>query len=99
MTQPIKPSDVAAQRRTIIPEGVIKVFNHLIAENYAGGESMVKQEAVIECLVRGGFNRSQIFDKGWLNVEELFRASGWEVEYHKSDYTDTYDSYFVFRGA
>lgn len=38
----------------------------------------------------------EVFKKGWLNVEYLFRAAGWEVQYDKPGYNETYEAYFTF---
>jgi hypothetical protein len=43
--------------------------------------------------------RKMIFDEGWLNVEEIYRAEGWLVEYDKPAYNESYRAFFEFRKA
>jgi hypothetical protein len=40
--------------------------------------------------------RAVVFDKGWLDVESIFRAEGWKVKYDKPAYCETYKAFFVF---
>lgn len=42
-------------------------------------------------------SRAQIFDRGYLNVEEVYREQGWKVSYDKPAYYEDYDAYFEFR--
>ena len=42
-------------------------------------------------------SRGQIFDRGYLNVEEVYREQGWKVTYDKPTYYENYDAYFEFR--
>ena len=51
----------------------------------------------------GGYGRSlsraQLFERGYLNIEEVYRAQGWDVDYHKAYafMNDMGPSYFTFR--
>ena len=99
MSTPIRPSDVAAPKEATFPPEVIEVFNDLIAKNYSGGSATVRQkDAVAEIETRMGVDKRRIFAEGWLNVEEVYRAQGWKVEYDKPGYNESYDAFFVFRG-
>jgi hypothetical protein len=103
MTKPIKPSEVAALKQTVIPDFVFKTFNELIAKNFVNNSATVKQDDVIDILLqycgdageRPAF-RQEIFKEGWLNVEESFREVGWNVEYDKPAYNETYPATFTF---
>jgi len=48
-------------------------------------------------MVKKGLNRAEIFDKGWLNVEEVYRAAGWAVEYDKPGFNESYSATFTFK--
>lgn len=95
--QPIKPGEIAKAKQDFIPDEVLSTFNRLIAENYSDGSATVKQCDVVDWLTRDGrFRRTDLFDRGWLNVEEIYRSAGWKVEYDKPGYNETYQAYYVF---
>lgn len=47
-------------------------------------------------LVRRGMKRDELFDKGWMDIEPIYRKSGWRVEYDKPAYNETYPATFTF---
>jgi hypothetical protein len=93
---PIKPHDIVREKSKHIPPAVIEAFNELIAKGFSGGSARVVQDDVVKLIVEKGFKRSDIFDNGWLDVEEIFEKNGWKVEYDKPGYCETYEAYFVF---
>lgn len=94
--KPISPKDVAGQ----IPDAVLSVFNTLITQNFRSGSACVLQDNVVAELVKRGLNRDEIFNRGWLDVEALYRGAGWTVEYNKPAYNDEpYPATFTFRPA
>lgn len=95
--KPITPNEVAQQKIANIPSAVIDTFNKLIALNYTDGSATVKQADVIHELERRDFARQEVLDKGWLNVEEIYRDAGWAVVYNKPAYSENYDAYFTFK--
>ncbi|MCZ7862618.1 hypothetical protein O9X98_14680 [Agrobacterium salinitolerans] len=98
MTQPIRPDEIAEAKVGHIPAAVIEAFNKLIALNFSGGSAEVKQADVInEVVSTTNLDRYEIIDKGYLNVEEIFRKAGWKVSYEKPDYTESFPAYFEFR--
>ncbi|MBY3432748.1 hypothetical protein HFN89_00980 [Rhizobium laguerreae] len=98
MTQPIRPEDIAEAKIATIPATVIEAFNKLIALKYSAGSSTVRQKEVIaEITGTTSLTEGEIFDKGYLNVEEIFRGAGWKVSYVKPDYTESFAAYFEFR--
>lgn len=103
VVRPIRPTDVPKFRREIAPPEVIEAFNELIVE----GDGHVKQNDVVERILQKmnariagkglpPFTRNEIFDRGWLNVEYIYRKAGWNVEYDKPAYNETYGAFFVF---
>ena len=98
----ITPSEVDDVKTAKIPDAVFEAFNEMIAENWDGSQSIVKQPAVmlrvLEKLKQDfpEITRQDVFDKKWLDVEHFFRKAGWKVEYDKGAYYDTYDPYFTF---
>ena len=95
--RPINPEEVVEEKLKTMPDGVIESFNELIARNNRGGYSVVGQNEVLSLIVSKGFNRSEVFANGWLDVEDLYRKAGWIVEYDKPGYNEDYEATFTFR--
>ncbi len=95
--QPISPDEVGLAKVVATPDEVFQAFNTLIALNYVGGYSTVKQDDVMELLEATSLVRADIFKNGWLNVEEAYRSVGWTVEYDKPAYNESYPATFTFR--
>ena len=96
--KPISPKEVAGEKIRQMPDAVLEAFNELIARG-GSGYVTVMQKDVVALMVKKGLSRSEIFDNGWLDVEDIYRKAGWIVEYDKPGYNETYDAYFTFRPA
>lgn len=96
-TKPIRPEDVVSHKQGDIPSVVIDVFNELIAENYQNGRAQVFQAHAVQRLVAAGLDRDELFRRGWLDVEGIYRAADWFVDFDKPGYNETYDAFWVFR--
>ena len=96
MTKPIRPGDVGAEKGKHIPAAVFDAFNTEIAKHFSSGSAIVKQETVLMRLVEGGMQRREIFDAGWLNIEEAYKDVGWKVTYDKPGFNETGESFFKF---
>jgi len=94
---PIKPADVVEKKSVVIPDVVMDTFNDLIARNFADGEARFEQEEVVKALVAKGHTREEIFANHWLDVEDIYRKAGWNVEYDKPGAPETYRASFTFR--
>jgi hypothetical protein len=111
MSKAISPDQVAAHKASTFPDYVFDAFNDLIAANFTAGDAVVLQKDVIALILAkanaglvgtiddSGLNltRNEIFSKGYLNVEEVYREAGWQVEYDKPAYNESYDASFTFR--
>ena len=91
MIKPITPGDVIKVKNDSIPDNVIEAFNEEIISNWNGHESIVYQVHVVNRIVNKmfsieGFNRADIFDRRWLDIEYIFRDEGWNVTFDKDDY-------------
>jgi hypothetical protein len=81
-----------------IPKEIIKIFNDLILEDFAGGSAKVSQPVVIERIVQVmKIPRNDIFSNGWLDVEPVFKEAGWKVSYNKPAYNESYDASWIFK--
>lgn len=95
-----------------IPDEVINAFNMLITKNLSKVFKIatVKQDDVIQKIIELMiFNyadigaaqsvrdlRAKIFEEKWLDVEPLFSAAGWKVEYDKPGYSESYSAFYRF---
>lgn len=97
MPGPIKPSEVSAHKTATFPEDVFEAFNAEIAASWDGRTAIVNQHKVVERLKSAlSIDRRDVFNLGYLNVEESYRAAGWTVEYDKPGYNETYEATFTF---
>lgn len=95
MIKPISPDEV--KEGVAFPSVVIESFNRILQEKTVNGEARFTQDEVIALMVGRGLERSRIFSEGLLNVEDIYRATGWEVYYDKPGYNESYPAYFIFR--
>lgn len=100
MTKPITPHDVLASIE--IPDWVISAANKCIKDNYKCQfrHSKFTQDELIEYILDESpsedIDRDMIFDKGWLNIEPIFRNAGWKVTYFKPAYYEPDPPTFTF---
>ena len=97
MSGPITPDEVASAKRSHIPALVFDAFNGEIAAKFTAGKATVKQDDIVKILINCGMERQEIFDKGYLNVEEVYRDAGWKVTYDKPGYNESYPATFEFK--
>lgn len=93
---PIKPEEVLSLKKEGIPDEVFEVFNALIAQSFRGGQASIKLRDVVEMLEGKGLKRDEAYQKGWLDIEGLYRKAGWKVVYDSPGYNESYDAYYVF---
>jgi hypothetical protein len=100
----IKPEDsdrlkkeAKLAKAKLIPERVIEIFNEAIIDNLSGKYSTIYQEGILNkiCLDMA-VKRQKVFDNGWLDVEPLYEAAGWNVTYDKPCYNESYDPSWKF---
>lgn len=98
MVKPIRPSEVAKNKINVIPDPVIKAFNEIITLNYNDGISHFKLKEVVKLILTKNprIKESDLFDNNWLDVEDMYRRAGWQVEYDNPAYNESYDANFTF---
>ena len=89
--RPIKPGEVVSKKKEGFPDAVLEAFNELLAEKYDGDSAWFEQKEVVARMVKKGLKRNAIFDKGWLDIEEVYESAGWKVSYDES-----YEENFTF---
>ena len=96
---PIAPDEIGKYKSTYFPEEVYKAFNELIVKNFSGDQATVYQDDVVEYIMKlmPHLSREQVFEKKYLDVEQVYRNEGWNVSYSKPGYNETGKSYFIFQ--
>jgi hypothetical protein len=98
MTTPITPEEAGHTKGGLIPDEVMAVFNSLIAQNYDGRQAVVRQDDAVRLIVeRMSCTREDVFSRRYLDVEALFEAAGWKVDYDKPGYCEAYAATFTFK--
>lgn len=101
MTNPITPQEAKESAASTIPQCIIEAVNKLLSQNIGNNKSIkILQDDILEEAGAGKENkafRQQIFDKGWLNIENLYAKFGWHVTYDKPAYCETYPASFTFK--
>lgn len=95
---PITPSEVAEQKLKNIPDAVIDCWNKVIAKQCSrAGYATIYQNEVVGLLADAmDVPRETVFASGWLDIEPIYRAAGWCVEYDKPAYDEIYKARYKF---
>ncbi len=97
MPNPITPNEAKATRQRNIPDEVIEVWNDIIVIKMRGSSARIQQSEIVDAILnRIEVKRQDIFDNGWLDIEPLYRAAGWQVKYDRPGYNENYEAYFEF---
>jgi len=97
--KPFTPDFILQNKDKFIPQEMIKAVNILLSEKYNGNSATLKQFEIIQKFLEisgSKYSRNEIFDKHYLDFEEIFRNAGWEVKYDKPGYDEDYDENFKF---
>ncbi len=99
--KPISPNEIGALKAKTLPSEVIEAFNELIVKNWSGACAIIKQDEIVKLICAKlkikPKDRQDVYDNHYLDVEDLYRAEGWRVEYDKPGYNETYEAFFKFR--
>lgn len=95
---PISPNNEVFNIENMIPGIIITAFNNLLERNYKGNNkiSIQQKDVIEEILSISDFNRNEIFDNNYLDVEKIYENYGWSVIYKKCPYNEDWESYFQF---
>jgi len=94
--KPITPKQAMDARKTQ-PDAVIKSFNEMIIEKWAGYSATIRQDEIAERIARKlDCSVDEVFDRHYLDIEDIFQAAGWAVLYDKPGYNETYIPFFRF---
>jgi hypothetical protein len=98
MTKPMSPDEVADRKTETIPDDVFEVVNAELAEKWTGNQAIILQKDIVHRVLKVRKDlTAKTFPFEWLDFEDSYRALGWEVEYDKPGYNETYSAKFIFR--
>lgn len=93
MAEPIKPENVEKK----LPDEVIEVFNDLINQYWDGTRACVRQHEAAKLVAeRMNVKVGILFEKKYMDVEDVYRKAGWNVVYDKPGFNESYEPFFVF---
>lgn len=92
--EPISPKDITLAKKRQLPYKVIDQVNILIAEKWNGTESVFTLDKLVKRILdHTGIKNDDIFDKKYLDFEDIYREAGWIVDFDQR----TYEAIFTFR--
>ena len=97
MLKPISPDEVISQKAKDFPEEVIEVFNSLIAKKWSNGYACITLAEAKKAVVTALNQHNKSFCSDYMNVEDIFRAAGWEVVYDQPGYNESYEASYTFK--
>jgi hypothetical protein len=95
--KPITPDDAACFASQSLPDAVLTAWNEIIAKKWDGKRAFIYQADILHLIIsRVGCTREHVVDSGWLEIEPIFEAAGWKVEYDKPSLNPGYQASFTF---
>lgn len=98
MIKPISPAEAKKSGRGGIPDEVFQVFNEYL--EMGGGRTVIIAQDEIATVISNRYSRltrELLFRNKWLDVEAAYRAAGWDVEYDKPGFNETYEAHWTFK--
>lgn len=98
----LSPEEAIERFKSEIPEEVLECWNNLIVKNMTmqNGKTVsvfklseLKQNICVA--MKSG--SETVKERGWLDLEDVFREKGWKVEFDKPAYNETYEPVFRFK--
>lgn len=80
------------------PASVLEIFNNLICKNLKENKAVITQDEAVEAIRKKmKCSKAAVLTKHYLEIEESFRAAGWEVRYRKPGFNETFMPHFRFK--
>lgn len=97
--KPIRPEEIGKARRNQLPDEVIAAFNECITKHWDQRAATFEQKEVVALILAKmpALTRDQVFEQRLLNIETAFRVEGWQVDYDRPGYNETYEPTFTFK--
>lgn len=92
----LTPEDIL--KTATAPDYVIEAVNKLLCAKVKGGFASIKQNEIIDEILkaRPDLTRQSLYDNRDLDFEDVYRNAGWDVNYDKPGYNETYAAFFTF---
>lgn len=95
----IKPItlDEVGLSTSYIPDKVIEIVNNHISRKYSHGSACILQQDIVKDICETmQVTETEIYRNQWLDFENIFRKAGWDVDYDKPGYCESYSASFTF---
>lgn len=97
MARPIRPNEIEAAKRLMIPDEVFQVFNDAIVEAWNGHYATLKaSEIALKIARKLGISREKVYLLGYMDIEPIYKESGWIVDYDQPAYCENYEATYKF---
>lgn len=100
--KPLSPDEALQKKIISIPDEIIEAVNEFLIQNAHESSITIKQDEILElalekfAITQPNITRELIFKNKWMDFEDSFRKSGWNVLYDKPGYSESYSAYFKF---
>ena len=99
--KPISPEEIEKNKKEFIYPIILETVNTILAERYSKGRSVIiKLDEITDAFFKAHpeVKREKAFDRHLFDIEDVYRAEGWEVKFDSPSYGDSdFDSYFEFK--
>jgi hypothetical protein len=94
---PISPDEVVKYRAKTFPKEVIEVINTMISEAWNGYMAELEQDEVLTRICQKlKISSDEALRRHLLDFEEVYRDAGWNVEYDRPGYDESYEANYKF---
>ena len=102
MNKALSPKEAITRAKNEVPELVVQAWNNLIVENLKVQGGKASSEFLLEELANQitlimSISYEQAKQKGWFDLEDIFRDKGWKVEFDRPGYNESYSPKFTFK--
>lgn len=96
--KPISPNEIQESLADIIPPEIVMAVNNLLKKKFRGNSVTIYQKEIEAEVfkINPKMTSEMIYDNHWMDFEPLFVAQGWDIEYDKPGYNESYEAYFIF---
>lgn len=92
--KPLTPKEAIELKRQNTPRAVFDAFNQLLSQGKSGNSKIVfSDKQVVALMEQKGLSPQEIYNRGWLNIEDLYEEAGWNVTRSGSDSDDAITHY------
>jgi len=95
----ITPNEVLENRERYIHPDIIKVVNEILSQRFIRNsvcKITVKEIWEKFHILNPEFDKKLLFKEKHMDFEDVYRKSGWVVQYDGPAYNETYDAFFKF---